>query len=76
MPYLIRMGAGSVIAMALFIPLFIVMALFLPVLIAVILLIGAAVAVTATLISKAKRISKKQESRVTKGIIDVEYKVR
>lgn len=78
MPYLIRIGAGSVIAMVLFIPLLIFMALFLPVLIVVILLIAAAAAVTATLVSKAKRIAKKQERRATKakGIIDVEYKVK
>ena len=64
--------------MILFIPLIILLAIFLPILIIAVLLIAAAAGVTALLFSKIKTIGKKQGIRTkkTKGIIDVEYKVK
>ncbi len=64
--------------MILFIPIVILLAIFIPILIIAVLLIASAVGVTALLISKVKRIGKKEGKREnkTKGIIDVEYKVK
>ncbi len=77
MPYIIRMGTGSIVAMILFIPLLILMTALLPVLIIAILSIAAAAGVASALMSKAKKLGKKEESiRKAKGIIDVEYKVK
>ncbi len=72
MPYMIRIGTGSVIAMILFIPLLILMAILLPALIIAILSIAVAAGVASVLVSKAKQLGKKKEKR----IIDVEYKVK
>ncbi len=78
MAFLIRTGPGGIAAMMLFIPLIILLAIFLPILIIAVLLIAAAVGVPALLFSKIKTIGKKQGIRTkkTKGIIDVEYKIK
>ncbi len=77
MPYIMRIGTGSIVAMILIIPLLILMAMLLPVLIIIILSIAAAAGAASILISGVKRLGKKKESgRKAKGIIDVEYKVK
>lgn len=77
MPYMIRMGTGSIVAMILFIPLLIMMTIVLPALIIVILSMAVAVGVGSVLISKAKQLGKKKESsKKEKGIIDVDYKIK
>ncbi len=77
MPYLIRMGTRSIVAMTLFIPLLILLAIVIPALIVVILAIAAVVGVSSLLISGVKQLGKKKENkRKQNGVIDVEYNVK
>ncbi len=76
MHYTIRMGPGRIVAMILFMPLLILMAIVLPALIIAILSIAAAAMAASILVSKVKRIGKKERNKKPNGIIDVEYKVK
>lgn len=76
MPYIMRIGTGSVIAMILFIPLFILLMVFIPALILIVLLIGAVAVVANRAILKARGKEKHEKPRYKPKVIEPEFRIK